>query len=1054
MNRAAALLSVSILTALASTAIATPTLVVTETPGDYYTITAQDSADPGIQFWEIRVDVQSGGIYSLKDLTDAGDGAGGHTSYLGASAYNRQCTLLYFDGRGGNVGTRRGALAGLADRLSFATAPDGSAFTITYTETAAAAGFFHSAYEDGAKSLAPGELLTTITVTIRPPSPDGTLWDWSIACENVSAHDLSPKIWAAELITTWIEDSVVRTADSEDSRSDGPYDEANPISYARWTISDNAAAGLTTGREFILDYQTGLSVCEAGGGITEDVWAGYGNLTYSSPFNYGVLPLAPGATQIHAGQFVINIAGSTPGAPTADAGPDQDLTAPTPDGITATLDGAGSTDLDGTIVSYVWTEDVTQIATGVNPQVDLAVGFHVIVLTVTDDVALTDTDTVVIDVGVAGADRLFFIDFDSGDDSAHGRSAAAAWKHCPGDANAIGIAAGTVLAGGDTVLFKGGVTYRGYIALNAGGEAGNPLIVDGNTAGTYGTGRAVIDGSEPLTGWTACTSPDDCGGNPNWAMVHYADLPPGTTIFTENMFEDDQLLTMAQGPDVVDPRYYDDTTTYRSVPETDVTNTSIIDAGFFTQADPNAWDGAYIHVWANPNQVFTKRVTGYSPGASQILFEAVSPGLYPDRPTLYAMTNSFLVLDQPGEYVIDETAGRVYLWPLSSGDPSGSEITVSVRLNGIDFRGNSYVTIQGFKVIKHSSPQGAAGNGCGIRNYLAATDLIVRDNEVAYQRSMEKYGGIYLSGVDNALITDNYVHDNVRNRGIMCGGADSVISDNLLETNGGTGIYMTGATNGLISGNTVLDHTGTHANGITLYQGCQDCTVIGNTVKRGGNALTTEVSDGLVIAYNVFSTDVYAYTVADWGDSTNLSYYNNTMVNNADYVGLMVSGSSQVGLTIRNNIIDAGGSAGPGTTHNLYISLAWSQTPGYGWYPSTGEIVELDKSLVFVDAANDDYRLIAGSPALDAGIDLGYSTDLLGAPVPDGAAPDMGAYEGAFSGAVPGDADGDGDVDLDDFVILKSNFGSSPLTDDRADFDFDGDIDLDDFVILKTNFGT
>ena len=99
-----------ILATLAATAVAAPTLVVTETPGDYYTITAQDSVDPAVTFWEIRVDVASGGIYSLQDLTDAGDGAGGHTDYLGASAYNRQCTLLYFDGRGGNVGSRRAAL--------------------------------------------------------------------------------------------------------------------------------------------------------------------------------------------------------------------------------------------------------------------------------------------------------------------------------------------------------------------------------------------------------------------------------------------------------------------------------------------------------------------------------------------------------------------------------------------------------------------------------------------------------------------------------------------------------------------------------------------------------------------------------------------------------------------------------------------------------------------------------------------------------------------------------------------------------------------------------
>ena len=53
-----------------------------------------------------------------------------------------------------------------------------------------------------------------------------------------------------------------------------------------------------------------------------------------------------------------------------------------------------------------------------------------------------------------------------------------------------------------------------------------------------------------------------------------------------------------------------------------------------------------------------------------------------------------------------------------------------------------------------------------------------------------------------------------------------------------------------------------------------------------------------------------------------------------------------------------------------------------------------------------------------------------------------------------GDADGDGDVDLDDFVILKNNFGTnSGATCDMGDFDGDGDVDLDDFVLLKNNFG-
>jgi len=53
-----------------------------------------------------------------------------------------------------------------------------------------------------------------------------------------------------------------------------------------------------------------------------------------------------------------------------------------------------------------------------------------------------------------------------------------------------------------------------------------------------------------------------------------------------------------------------------------------------------------------------------------------------------------------------------------------------------------------------------------------------------------------------------------------------------------------------------------------------------------------------------------------------------------------------------------------------------------------------------------------------------------------------------------GDADADGDVDLDDFVILKRNFGlATGATWDQGDFDDDDAVTLDDFVILKQNFG-
>ena len=57
--------------------------------------------------------------------------------------------------------------------------------------------------------------------------------------------------------------------------------------------------------------------------------------------------------------------------------------------------------------------------------------------------------------------------------------------------------------------------------------------------------------------------------------------------------------------------------------------------------------------------------------------------------------------------------------------------------------------------------------------------------------------------------------------------------------------------------------------------------------------------------------------------------------------------------------------------------------------------------------------------------------------------------------AIPGDANEDGHVDLQDFGLLKANFGAT--TDavwGDGDFNADGAVDLQDFSLLKANFGT
>jgi len=83
----------------------------------------------------------------------------------------------------------------------------------------------------------------------------------------------------------------------------------------------------------------------------------------------------------------------------ANAGSNQTVTDIEGDGTeTIILDGSASSDTEGTIISYSWTESGSGIATGESPGVSFSVGSHTVTLEVTDDDGATATDTVLITV--------------------------------------------------------------------------------------------------------------------------------------------------------------------------------------------------------------------------------------------------------------------------------------------------------------------------------------------------------------------------------------------------------------------------------------------------------------------------------------------------------------------------------------------------------------------------------------------------------------------------------------------------------------------------------
>ena len=145
----------------------------------------------------------------------------------------------------------------------------------------------------------------------------------------------------------------------------------------------------------------------------------------------------------------------------------------------------------------------------------------------------------------------YYVDFASGSDESDGRSPQTAWKRSPGDKLATGNPKVASLQPGDIVKFKGGVQYLGEINFTSlKGAEGQPIVLDGNSDGKYGTGPAVLDGAKMITDWKKVASAEEVGGNPKWPEIMYADLD---VDISSNFKQDKFVLHRGGGRDAQAP---------------------------------------------------------------------------------------------------------------------------------------------------------------------------------------------------------------------------------------------------------------------------------------------------------------------------------------------------------------------------------------------------------------------------------------------------------------------------------------------------------------------
>lgn len=643
--------------------------------------------------------------------------------------------------------------------------------------------------------------------------------------------------------------------------------------------------------------------------------------------------------------------------------------------------------------------------------------------------------------GVAQS-ATYYVDYTGGSDSNAGTSAAAPFKRCPGDAAATGTALATTLAAGDTVIFKGGVEYPVELLLKWNGAPGNPITFDGNTAGTFGTGMALFTGADHVTTWTRCTSSADAGGAADWSNCFKAvkSTPWADDPFMVNLFFDGNRAWVARSPNQVDSLYWDSPDVdYAALTTAQLTSTTItFPAGFSPapvtgQTWPEAWTGN-----RNTSNFISLRPVASTSADGTVL---TLTGSVTPRSSLnsFALFNHARLLDQRGEYILtaDSTYGArcKIVFYAGPGGAAPADALVSTKRQalyrmGLDLNEKSHYVIQGI-VFTHY----AAGvdpnnrNGVGIGNFnkssASSTDIVIRNCTISNCQNLDKSGAVNISDASYVTVDSCLVTGNQGTRGITMSSGNSVISNNLVTRGGGTGIYTSNADSVQIIGNDVINNSGLHGNGISVYNASTHVTVARNYVVDSNFALTVQASSYVDIYYNVLKhpSSGGSCAMALYGpptgqpDSAYITVRNNTILGETTKsfrVDDQSGGGIIAGLTVENNIID-GSTANITkiTTMNNNLFLSKFVASGLTYIGPNDHYVA-GEARPFVNEAGNDFRLASSAPW---GINNGVSWtntdgDLEGNPIIG--VRDVGAYEFQSIGSVFGGGKGHS-------VVLKAD---------------------------------
>ncbi|MFB6341513.1 right-handed parallel beta-helix repeat-containing protein [Saccharicrinis sp. FJH62] len=480
----------------------------------------------------------------------------------------------------------------------------------------------------------------------------------------------------------------------------------------------------------------------------------------------------------------------------------------------------------------------------------------------------------------------------AGNDANDGLSPDKPWR-------SLAMVEGASLFAGDNVFLNGNDVFTESLTLSSKfGTASSPIKIT-----SYGSGKAVISGSNELTGWI------NEGGNIWSATV-------SETAY--QLFKNGNPLTTARIPEIKD-KYAGELNFYHI--------TTVINSNYsFTSEDligaPDL-TGATLHVGTWEWLLKTAKISAFDSSTGKVtvatdIFDVFHVG------NRFFINDDWDLLNSEGDWIYDAANNKVYLY--SASVPSGMAYANKSEY-GITIKSGSNVTVENL-IIQHFNDGGIYSSGTTnlkiincqiIDNYKDGIRL--QDGEKSYIDSCEVTGTTEIAirnNNDYSKISNCDVHDvglssYLNKEGYITGFAissvgymDSIINNKVtdigynaisfkdhatvennvvkyvnLTTIDGGAIYSYQGKGGTIKNNIVICHpniTELKSNGIYMDNYTHDVDISGNTVIGFNNNIFVNKN-----AYSISIRNNIAYDASSAGclitTAKSIQFYNNTVFN-------------------------------------------------------------------------------------------------------------------------------------------------------------------------------